>query len=25
VVVVLAHLDNIGRLLAGTERRFGRD
>jgi glycerol-3-phosphate acyltransferase PlsY len=25
VVVILAHLDNIGRLLAGTERRFGRD
>jgi glycerol-3-phosphate acyltransferase PlsY len=25
VVVVVAHLDNIGRLLAGTERRFGRD
>jgi glycerol-3-phosphate acyltransferase PlsY len=25
VIVILAHLDNIGRLLAGTERRFGRD
>jgi acyl phosphate:glycerol-3-phosphate acyltransferase len=25
VVVVLSHFDNIGRLLAGTERRFGRD
>jgi glycerol-3-phosphate acyltransferase PlsY len=25
VTVILAHLDNIGRLLAGTERRFGRD
>lgn len=24
VVVVIAHLDNIGRLLAGTERRFGQ-
>ncbi len=24
VIVILAHLDNIGRLLAGTERRFGR-
>jgi glycerol-3-phosphate acyltransferase PlsY len=25
VVVILSHLDNIGRLMAGTERRFGRD
>lgn len=25
VVVVLAHFDNIRRLLAGTERRFGRE
>lgn len=25
VIVVLAHFDNIRRLLAGTERRFGRD
>jgi len=25
VVVILSHFDNIRRLLAGTERRFGRD
>lgn len=24
VIVVIAHLDNIGRLLSGTERRFGQ-
>lgn len=25
VIVVIAHFDNIGRLLDGTERRFGRE
>lgn len=24
IIVIVAHLDNIGRLLAGTERRLGK-